>query len=73
MEIYFFPPPQDSRYSDMRVLLETSNTPDNLEPKNRRDLRLKSVSYQLINNVLFRKNSDGVLLHCLDKDETETI
>ena len=31
------------------------------------------MSDQLINNVFFRKNSDGVLLDCLDKDETETI
>ena len=27
----------------------------------------------MINKILFRKNSDGVLLCCLDKDETETV
>ena len=27
----------------------------------------------LIDNTLFRRNSDGVLLRCLDKDETKII
>ena len=27
----------------------------------------------LIDNTLFRRNSDGVFLRCLDNDETETI
>ena len=69
-EIYFYPPPQDSRYTDLRTLLETRTTPDYLEPRNRRALRLKSAPYLLIDNILFRRNSDGVLLQCLDKDET---
>ena len=52
-EIYFFPPPQDSWYSNIRILLETRSAPDNLEPKKRRDLRLKSTAYQLKNNTFF--------------------
>ena len=34
---------------------------------------MKSAPYLLIDNILFRRNSDGVLLRCLDKDETEVI
>ena len=55
-EIYFIPPPQEFYSYDMRVVLETWNTLDNLEPKKRKALILKSTAYQLINNVLSRKN-----------------
>ena len=34
---------------------------------------MKSAPYLLIDNILFRRNSDGVYLRCLDKDETEVI
>ena len=69
-EIYFYPPPQDSWYTDIRLLLEIGTAPDYLEQKKERALRLKSTPYLLIDNVLFRRNSDGVLLRCLDIDET---
>ena len=48
-------------------------TPDHLEPRKRRYLVLKPTPYFLIANTLFRRNSDGVLLRFLDKDEIETI
>ena len=67
-EIYFYPPPQDSWYTDIRIILETGTAPDYLEPRKKRALRLKSAPYLLIDNILFRRNSDGVLLQCLDKD-----
>ena len=53
--------------------METGTAPDYLEPRKRRALRLKSAPYLLIDNILFRRNSDKVLLRCLDKDETEVI
>ena len=53
--------------------METGNAPDYLEPRKKRALRLKSAHYLLIDNILFRRNSDGVLLRCLDKDEIEVI
>ena len=52
-EIYFYPPPQDSWYTDIRILLETGNAPDYLEPRKKRALRLKSAPYLLIDNILF--------------------
>ena len=39
----------------------------------KRAVRLKSAPYQLVNNVLFRKNEDGVLLHCLEKEESDLV
>jgi len=47
------------------------SAPRNLDPKNRRELRLKSASFQLINDVLFQRNFDGVFLRCLEKEESE--
>ena len=57
----------------MQTFLETGTAPDYLEPRKRRALRLKYAPYLLINNILFRRNSDRVLLRCLKKDETEVI
>jgi hypothetical protein len=48
-------------------------TPRNIDPKNRRALRLRSASFQLINDVLFQKNFDGVFLRCLEKEESEKV
>jgi hypothetical protein len=58
-----------SWYDDIKFYLTHGSAPRYLDPKNRRSLRLKSASFQLINDVLFRKNFDGVLMHCLEKDE----
>jgi hypothetical protein len=49
------------------------SAPHYLDPKNRRALRLKYASFQLINDVLFRKNFDGVLMRCLEKEEAEKV
>ena len=53
--------------------METGTALDYLEPRKKRALRLKSDPHLLFDNVLFWRNSDGVLLRCLDKDETEVI
>ena len=53
--------------------METGTAPDYLEPRKRRALRLKSSPYLLIDNIIFKRNLDGVLPRCLDKDETEVI
>ena len=36
-------------------------------------LRLKSASYQIIEGILFRKNYDGVLLRCLQKEDAKKV
>ena len=38
-----------------------------------RMLRLKATPYQFIDNVLFRRNYDGVFLKCLEKSEANNL
>ena len=47
--------------------------PENWSSKQRRALRLKSASYQLVEGVLFKKNYDGVLLRCLEKEDAKKV
>jgi hypothetical protein len=63
----------DSWYSDIKFYLTHGTTPEHLEPKKRRALRLRYSPFQMINDVLFRKKIDGVLLRCLEKDESEKV
>jgi hypothetical protein len=63
----------NSWYENIKFYLTHGSAPRNLDPKNRRALRLKSASFQLINDVLFRKNFDGVLMRCLEKEESEKV
>ena len=72
-EVCFIPDTTGSWYTDIRTYLETGSAPDHLDPKKKRAVRLKSAPYQLINNVLFRKNADGVLLRCLEKEESDLV
>jgi len=63
----------NSWYDDIKFYLTHGSSPRYLDPENIRALRLKYASFQLINDVLFRKNFDGVLMHCLEKDEAEKV
>jgi hypothetical protein len=63
----------NSWYENIRFYLMHGYAPHNLEPKNRRELRLKSASFQLINDILFRKKFDGFFLRCLEKEESEKV
>lgn len=62
---------QDSWYSDLKQLLITGAPLEGLNPKQKRALRLKSEPYQLIQGILFRSNREGVLLRCLEKEDSE--
>jgi hypothetical protein len=46
----------NSWYNDIKFYLIHGTTPQHLDPKRRRELRLKYAPFQLINDVLFRKN-----------------
>ena len=72
-EICFIPDPASSWYTKIHTYLETDSAPDNLDPKKKREVRLKSAPYQLVNNVLFRKNADGDLLCCLEKEKSDLV
>ena len=56
----------DSWYRDLVHYLQEGYLPEHWNSKQRRALRLKSASYQIIDGVLFRKNYDGVFLRCLE-------
>ena len=36
-------------------------------------MRLKSAAYQIIDGILFKKNYDGVLLRCLEKEDAKRV
>ena len=61
----------NSWYDNIRFYLTHGSAPINLDSKNIRALRLKYASFQLINDVLFRKKFDGVFLRCLEKEDSE--
>jgi hypothetical protein len=63
----------NSWYENVKFYLTHGYVPHYLDPKNIIALRLKSASFQLINDVLFRKNFDGVLMRCLEKEESEKV
>jgi hypothetical protein len=63
----------NSWYDNIKFYLLHRTAPHNLDPKNRITLRLKSASFQLINDVLFQKNFDSVFLRCLEKEESERV
>jgi ribonuclease HI len=60
-------------YENIRNCLQHGSAPRHLDPAKRMDLRLKSASFHLVNGILFRQNFDGVLMHCLEKDEAERV
>jgi hypothetical protein len=52
-EALYIPPGKESWYGKLIYLLHHGTFPENLNPKERRALRLKSAQYRLINSVLF--------------------
>ena len=63
----------NSWYDNIIFYLLHGNGPCNLDTKNHIELRLRSESFQLINDILFRKKIDGVFLRCLEKEESERV
>ena len=63
----------ESQYVDLIYYLKNGYAPSNLSYKNKRALRLKAIKYEIIDNVLFRKNYDSILLRCLEKTEAEKV
>jgi hypothetical protein len=72
-EALYAPPGKESWYGNLCYLLHHGTCPENLNPRERRALRLKSSQYHLINYMLFRVNFDGVLLICLEHDDAEKV
>ena len=60
-------------YDDIRFYLTHGYAPLTLYFKKHITLRLKVAPYQFIDNVLFRRNYDGVFLRCLEKLEAKNL
>ena len=63
----------ESQYADLIYYLKNGYAPSNLSYKRKRALRLKAIKYEIIDNVLFRKNYDSILLRCLEKTKAEKV
>ena len=63
----------DSWYRDLVHYLQEGLLPEHWNSKQRRALRLKSAAYQIIDGILFRKNYDGVLFICLEKEDAKKV
>jgi len=72
-EDLYVPPGKESWYGKLIYLLHHGTFPKNLNPKERRALRVKSAQYRLVNLALFRVNYDGVLLRCLEREDAEKV
>jgi len=72
-KVAYISPRQDSWYKDLSYLLHHEDFPENLNPRGRRALRLKSAQYLLISSVLFLINYDGVLLRCLEWEDANKV
>jgi hypothetical protein len=73
IEDLYVPPDKESLYGNLSYLLHHGTCPENLNPRERRVIRLKSTQYHLINSMLFHVNYDGVLLICLEHDDVEKV
>ena len=62
-----------SWYEKLTYLLHHGTSPEKLNSRERRALRLKSTQYRLINSILFWINYDGVLLICLEREDADKV
>ena len=65
--------PSDSWYHDIKFFLLHGNAPEHLDSRSKIYLILRSAPYQLIDNILFKKNFKGVLLRCLERNEADSV
>ena len=63
----------ESWYYDIHFYLVRGSCPEHMDASQRRALRLRSIEYRLANNVLYRKNHDGIWLRCLEKDDADHV
>ena len=63
----------ESWYRDLIHYLQQGYLSEHWSSKQRRALRLKSASYQVIDGVLFRNNYDGVLIRCLEHEDVAKV
>ena len=57
----------------MRRYLETQEYPEGSSINDKKFLRRFSAKFFLSNRILYKRNHDSTLLHCVDKKEAEKI
>ena len=60
-------------YADIIYVLLNLQTPPGLSRTKTRFLKMKASKFCILDNVLFWKNHQGILLSCLTKDETDKV
>eukprot|EP00253_Pinus_taeda_P029433 PITA_29433 len=63
----------ESQYADLIFYLKNGYAPPNLSYKIKRAIRLKAKSFTIVDDVLFKKNYDSILLSCLEKTEAQKV
>ena len=58
---------------DLVHYLQQGYFPEHWKSKQRRSLRLKSASYQIIDKVIFRKNYEEVFLRCPEREDATKV
>jgi hypothetical protein len=62
-----------SWYKDIIFFLQNLQPPSGMEKNKGRELKLKSIKYCLVDQILYWKDPLGVLLRCLDPQEAQRI
>ena len=63
----------ESQYADLIFYLKNGYAPSEYSYKNKSALRLKAKHYEIIENVLFGRNYDSVLIRCLENYEAQMV
>eukprot|EP00253_Pinus_taeda_P020322 PITA_20322 len=58
---------------DVRQYLEHDTIPSHISIRQKWELRLKALAYQLVHKVLYKKHSNGVSLKCPEVHESEKV
>lgn len=57
----------NARYGELQKFLEHITIPSHLSSKQKMEICLKALSWQLVHGVLFWKHHNGVMLRCLER------
>ena len=62
-----------SQYAALVFYLKNGYASSNLSYKNKRAIKLKAKNFIIVNDVLFKRNYDSILLICLEKPEARKV
>jgi hypothetical protein len=60
-------------FKDLMYYLQNKRCPDNLDTHQRRRVCLEFARYVIIRDLLFRRSTDGMLLHCVNNEEAHKL